>query len=220
MLAKELISDQIPLLKTSDTGESALLLMDEYKLTELPIVNNSEFLGMITESDILDLHDPKVPIGNHKLSLEKPSVNENDHIYEVLAKISNLNLSAIPILNNDKVYLGSISLPILVSAISNLAAINDIGGILQLEINEIDYSLSEISSIVESNGGKILSLYIRTHDDSLKMDVTLKINKPDLSPIIQTFERYNYTVAASFHKSEYQEELKHNYDQFLKYLNM
>lgn len=220
MLAKELISDQIPPLKTSDTGERALELMADYKLTELPIVNNKEFLGMITEKDILDLHDVSIPIGNHKLSLEKPSVNAKDHIYEVLSKISSLNLMAIPILDDDRNYLGAISLPILIQAISNLAAIKDIGGILQLEINEIDYSLSEISSIVESNGAKILSLYIRTHNDSSKMDVTLKISRTDLSPIIQTFERYNYTVAASFHKSEFQEELKQKYNQFLNYLNM
>ena len=75
MLARELISDEIPALKTSDTGKKALELMEEYKLTELPIVNNTDFLGLITENDILDLDNPDVPIGNHKLSLEKPAVN-------------------------------------------------------------------------------------------------------------------------------------------------
>ena len=74
MLARELISDEIPALKTSDTGNMALELMEEYKLTELPIVNNTDFLGLITENDILDFDDPNAPIGNHILSLEKPAV--------------------------------------------------------------------------------------------------------------------------------------------------
>ena len=220
MLAIELISDEIPALKTSDTGTIALQWMEDYKLTELPIVNNKEFLGLITESDILDLADPDMPIGNHKLSIETPSVHAAEHIYEVLSKISTLHLSLIPILDDDKNFLGVITLPILIDSISNLAAIKDVGGILQLEVNQNDYSLAEIASIVESNGAKILSSYIHTHDDSIKMDVTIKINNTDLSPIIQTFERYNYTVAASFHKSEMQDELKRRYNQFIHYLNM
>jgi len=220
MLARELISDEIPALKTSDTGRKALELMEEYKLTELPIVNNTDFLGLITENDILDLDNPDAPIGNHQLSLEKPAVNAYEHIYEVLSKISTLKLSLIPILDDDNTFLGVISLPILITSICNLAAIKDLGGILQLELNVNDYSLSEISSIVESNGAKILSSYINTHEDSTKMDVTIKINKTDLSPIIQTFERYNYTIAASFHKSEMQDELKKRYDEFINYLNI
>ncbi|MDC0004786.1 CBS domain-containing protein, partial [bacterium] len=113
-----------------------------------------------------------------------------------------------------------ISLPILIQSICNLAAIKDLGGILQLEVNVNDYSLSEISSIVESNGAKILSSYIHTHNDSAKMDVTIKVNKTDLSPIIQTFERYNYTIVASFHKSEMQDELKKRYNEFINFLNI
>ncbi len=220
MLAINLISDEIPPLKTSDTGSTALHWMEDFKLTELPIVNNSKFLGLISESDILDLNDPEAPIGNHKLSLERVSVNQYEHIYEVLQKISNLKLSLIPILDDEGNYLGVISLPILIESISSLAAIKDIGGILQLELNVNDYSLSEIASIVESNEAKILSSYIHTHEDSTKMDVTIKINKTDLSAIIQTFERYNYTIAASFHKSEAGDELKKRYDAFIHYLNM
>ena len=181
MLAINLVSDEIPPLKTSDTGSVALHWMEDFKLTELPIVNNTAFLGLIRESDILDMNDPDAPIGNHKLSLEKISVNQYEHIYEVLHKISSLKLSLIPILDDKENYLGVISLPMLIESISKLAAIRDVGGILQLELNVNDYSLSEIASIVESNGAKILSSYIHTHDDSTKMDVTIKINKTDLS---------------------------------------
>ena len=138
----------------------------------------------------------------------------------MLSKISNLKLSLIPILDDDNSFLGVITLPILIDSISNLAAIKDIGGIIQLELNINDYALSEIASIVESNGAKILSCYTHTHADSTKMDITLKINKTDLSPIIQTFERYNYTIAASFHKSEMKDELQNRYNEFINYLNM
>lgn len=220
MLAKDLINNEIPTLKTSDSGGLAIEWMEEYKLTELPIVNNDQFLGLITENDILEEANLETAIGNHKLSLEKPAINAYEHIYEVLGKISTFKLSLIPILDDDNSFMGVITLPLLIDAISNLAAIKDVGGILQLEMNETDYSLSEISSIVESNDAKILSSYIHTHNDSTKMDVTIKINKTDLSAIIQTFERYKYTIAATFHKSEMQDELKKRYNEFINYLNI
>lgn len=220
MLAIELISDEIPPLKTSDTGETALRLMEEYKLSELPIVNHNRFLGLISEGDILDLNHPEEPIGNHSLSLETPYVNQFEHVYEVISKMAEKKLSVLPVLDEESNYLGLICQEVLMHNISKLAAMKDPGGILQLELNVNDYSLAEIAGIVESNGAKILSSYIFTHDDSTKMDVTVKINKTDLTAIIRTFERYNYTVAASFHKSEYEDDIKKRYDAFIHYLNM
>jgi len=220
MLAIDLISDEISPLGISDTGNTALQLMEDFKLTELPIVNDSEFLGLLKESDVLDMNDLDGAIGDQKLALERPVIFASEHIYEVLGKMSVFKLSLVPILDEENQYVGVITMPILIESISNLAAIRELGGILQLELNINDYSLSEIASIVESNGAKILSSYIHTHDDSTKMDVTIKINKTDLSPIIQTFNRYNYTVAASFHKSEMEDQMKKRYNEFMNYLNM
>lgn len=220
MLAIDLISDEIPPLKTSDTGKKALQWMEEFKLRELPIVNNNAFLGLISETDILDLNHPEEALGNHSLSLEKPYVHASDHIFEVLGKVAELKLSIVPVLDDHQNYLGLVCIADLIRHISLIAAIKDPGGILKLEMNIADYSLSEISNIVESNGAKILSSYVFTHEDSMKMDVTIKINRSDLSPIIQTFERYNYSIVASFHKSEIEEELQKRFDSFIHFLNM
>lgn len=220
MLAIELISDEIFPLTVTDTGNTALQLMEDFKLTELPIVKESEFLGLVKENDILDMSDLDEEIGSQKLALERPLIFSTEHIYEVLGKMALHKLSLIPVLDEENQYLGVITMPALIESISNLAAIRDLGGILQLELNVNDYSLSEIASIVESNGAKILSSYIHTHDDSTKMDVTIKINKTDLSAIIQTFNRYNYTIAASFHKSEMEDLMKKRFNEFMNYLNM
>lgn len=220
MLAIELISEDIPALNSSDNGYLAMQWMEDYKITELPVVKESKYLGLITEEELFGISELDKSISEHKLNLNPIAVVSTDHIYEVLNKIAISKLSLIPIIDIEGSYLGVISLHVLISSISQLTAINDAGGILRLELNVNDYSLSEIASIVESNDGKILSSYIHTHEDSTKMDVTIKINKTDLSGIIQTFERYNYNVAASFHKSEMEDELKKRYEEFLHFLNM
>ena len=84
MLAKDLISDVIPALKTSDSGQKALYWMDIFRISHLPIVNNEDFLGLISDKDIYDLNMSEDPIGNHTLSLFSPYVTDNQHVYEVM----------------------------------------------------------------------------------------------------------------------------------------
>jgi CBS domain-containing protein len=221
MLAKEMMSEIVPALKTSDTGFQALTWMDVFRISHLPIVNNSEFLGLISDKDIYNLNMADEPIGNHNLSLFSPFVYENQHIYEVIELVSRLKLSAVPVLDHNNNYLGIITLNELIDRFAELPALKHPGGILVLELNVNDYSLSQISQIVESNDAKILSLYISSSEDSTKMDVILKINRTDLSSIIQTFERYDYTIKASYLKDNETDSLiKNRYELFMRYLNV
>ena len=220
MYARELISEDIPPLKTSDTGDRALAWMDEFRVSHLPIVNNVDFLGLISESDILDFNAASDPIGNHRLTLTRPYVFDYQHTYDVLKVMSSLKLTIIPVLDEKEQYLGIIQLSTLLQHFAEMASMKETGGLLVLELNQHDYSLSEISRIVESNDAKILSLYISSHADSTKLELTIKINRTDLTPIIQTFTRYNYSIKASFHQSEYVDDLKDRFDSFMSFLNI
>lgn len=221
MLAKDLISDVVPALKTSDTGKQALSWMDIFRISHLPIVNNQDFLGLISDKDIYDLNMAEEPIGNHKLSLFSPYVLVSQHIYEVIEIISRLELTVVPVMDENKHYMGLITQNDLLHTFANLSALKQPGGILELELNVNDYSLTEISQIVESNNARILSLYVSSPEDSMKMNITLKVNVTDITSIIQTFNRYDYTVEASYMESDEMEDLLHNrFDAFMKYLSI
>ena len=219
-VAKDLISDEIPPLKTSDTGHRALQWMEELHVSHLPIVNHEEFLGLISESDILDLNDPSQAIGNHRLSLAKPYVTANQHFYDVLKLASMLKLRIIPVLDNQEKYLGIITLSRLLDELSNMASIKDNGGLIVLEMYHYDYYLSEIARIVESNDAKILSLYISSASESEKLEVTIKVNRMNLTGIIQTFERYNYTIKAIFHENSGEDGMMDRYDSLMNFLDL
>lgn len=220
MLAKDLITDEIPPLKTSDTGLMIINWMDEFKVSHLPIVNNHEYLGLISDTDILDLNITDEEIVKYKLSLIRPFVFENQHVYEVIKMFSNLKLTVLPVLDQNQNYIGLIPLTSLLQQFAVLAATREPGGIIVLEMNVHDYSLSQIAQIIESNDGKILSCYVNSLADSTKIEVTLKINKEDISGILQTFYRYNYTVNASFHQSEFSDDMKNRFDSFMNYINI
>jgi len=220
MLARELISDVVTALKTSDTGTMALSWMEVFRIKHLPIVNHREFLGLISDADIYDLNNPDEPVGNHNLSLKKPFVNEDQHIYEVIELLSRLELTLVPVLNDEKQYLGVITQEELTRKFANLSALQQPGAIIELEMRTHDYSLSEISQIVESNNARILSSYVAAAEDVNKLRVTLKINLTDLTSVMATFNRYNYTVVSSHMNDEDMDEFyQERFDVFLKYLN-
>lgn len=219
MIAEELISNEIPPLKTSDSGLKAFSWMEEFRISHLPIVNHQELLGVISEEDIFDLNSPEEPLGNHRLSLQKPYVRNYQHIYEVIKLVADLNLSLVPVLDEQDKYLGVITLPDLIKKLAELSSIKDNGAILVLEMNVRDYNLSQIAQIVESNDCRILSMYINTIPDSTKMDVILKLNRTDIRGVIATFNRYNYIVKASYNEIGH-DEMNERFDLLMNYLNM
>jgi acetoin utilization protein AcuB len=221
MLAKELISDVIPALRTSDSGQKALYWMDIFRISHLPIVNNEDFLGLISDKDIYDFNMAEEPIGNHNLSLFSPYVTEDQHVYEVIELASRLSLSIVPVLSNNNHYKGVITQNDLIHYFADFSALKEPGAIIILEMSIHDYSLSQISQIVESNDAKILSLYISSHSSSTRLELTLKINRSDLTSIIQTFTRYNYTIQSTFMDHDDMDSLYENrYDMFMKYLSI
>jgi predicted transcriptional regulator len=220
MIARHLISDEIMPLKTSDTGKEALSWMDEYKVAHLPIVNNETFLGLISEQDIYSLNNVEEVLGNHELSLTKPSVNEHQHLYDVLKQIQENGLTLIPVLDDNENFLGSITIYNLMKFLANTYSVHNPGGVIVLELSVMDYNLTEISNIVESNGAKILSLFISSHYESTRMEVSIKVNKIDIGAILQTFDRYGYYVKATFGDDEDTDDLKDRYDSLMNYLNI
>jgi hypothetical protein len=84
----------------------------------------------------------------------------------------------------------------------------------------VDYSLQAIARIVEGNGGKVLSVYTHTLPDSTRVEVTLKINREDISDILQSFERYEYFVKSTYQGSRFHDDLRGRYDELMRFINL
>lgn len=220
MIAKELISDGILPLKTSDTGKTALSWMEDLRLLHLPLVENGKLLGLVSEFDIYAFNRFDEEMGSHLLSLHKPYVYDYQHIYDVLKLVQMHRLSLVPVVDNEEKYLGSITLQSLLEHFALSLSVNEPGGIIVLGMNVHDYVLSEIARIVESNDTKILSLIVQTELDSTRLQLTLKLNKRDIASVLQTFNRFNYNVLASFGAEDDFEDLKERYESLMTYLRI
>ena len=221
MVAKDLISEVIPSLKTSDLGQTALNWMEIFRVSHLPIVNNQDFLGLISDADIYDMNQPEEPIGNHNLTLLKPYVEAEQHIFEVIGLASRLKLSVVPVLDNTNHFLGVITIADLIRHMAGISSMDQPGGIIVLELIARDYSLSQIAQIVESNNVKVLSMYITSPPESTKLEVTLKVNSGDLGSVVRTFERYNYEVKTWVSDNDSMDRFySERFDLLMKYLNI
>jgi acetoin utilization protein AcuB len=220
MLAKELITDEVPPLKPTDNAQKVLHWMEDFHITHLPVVDKREFVGMVSYADVLDLNDTEKTIGESNITMLKAFVKEDFHVFDVLKVFSNYNISAVAVVGNDEKYAGVITNNSLIHKIANMPFVHEPGGIIILEMNTRDYSLSQIAQIIEGNDAKVLNMHINAHPDTTKIEVTLKVNKEELSPILQTFTRYNYTVKATFHQQNFNDDLKRRYDQFIHFLNI
>ena len=221
MVAKDMISDVIPSLKTSDTAQTALNWMEIFRVSHLPIVNELDYLGLISDSDIYDMNQPEEPIGNHELSLPRPFVVDTRHIYEVISLAARHKLTVVPVLDENSHYRGSVTYNEIISHMASLASIEQPGGLVILQVLERDYSMSRISQIIESNDARILSMYITSKPESTSLEITLKVNTVNLASIIKTFERYSYEVTTWVSENDELDRFyTDRYNMLMKYLNI
>jgi CBS domain-containing protein len=220
MIVKDIVTGEIMPLRTSDSVNFALNVMEENRVHHLPVVNERELLGLVAEFDLVNHPDMDDPVGNVKLSLVNASISENQHIFDAMKMISEMKLSLLPVVDQRNTYTGIITLPNLIHHLTLVTSVINPGGIIILEMAENNYSMAEVSQIVESNDARILGAFVSSHPDSTLIQLTLKLNRVDLTPIIQTFQRYNYTIKATFAEKDDLDELKERYDALMNYLSI
>lgn len=219
MIAAELINTGLPILSPKDKISKAIELMDEFKVAHLAVVDKNEYLGLVSEKLLLEV-DENDTVKSHESTFVRPFMFEDQHLFDALKLIDTFRISLVPVLNKEEKYIGAFSEYSLADSLTGLTAVQQPGGIIILEMNPADYTLTQIAKIVEENDARILACYLTPQQGTEKIEVTLKINREDLSAIMQTFSRFNYTIKASFHQSEYDEDMRRRFELFMNYVNM
>jgi len=221
LLAENLISDVITSVPGTEKGQKVLNQMDVYRVSHIPVVEGNHYLGLISDKIIYDLNLLEEPIEKEIDKFNTSHVHKNQHIFEVAALMYKLKLSVIPVLESDHEYLGAITLYDLARRFARFFSLQEVGGVIVLEVNVNDYSLAHISRIVEDNDTKILSSFLDRIPGTQTLDVVLKLDKEDLSPVIQSFNRYDYNVKGVYLDHSMLNDLyQDRYDQFMKFMNI
>jgi len=221
LIAKDLISEIITGISPDDNGEKALSMMNIFQVRHLPVTEDEKLINIINEDDVL-LNGFDKKISEFELSDKKVFVNDNCHFFNIIDRLANNDLSLIPVLDIDKKYLGSITQQDILQYFGDIFTFEFPGSIIEIEIPIKDYSLSEISRLVELEHISIIGLLINDNNKKDEvMDVILKLNKKNINSAIASLERHGYIIKSSFSIDDYSVDvLKERYEALMHYLNV
>ncbi len=221
MIAAELINHMVPPLKVTDDAHKAIVWMEEFRCSHLPVVQEGQLLGFISEEIILESNEIEKNLGQFKLTGKECFVRTESHFFDILRIAGENKLNIVGVVNEDGQYAGIITVQDIMASFAQTASVQMPGGILVLSMDLIDYSLAEICRYVEENKAKVISsTMVEDPLDKGKIKLTLKINQMDLSRIVATLERFGYRVIGRYQESPHDDDSKERLDLLMKYLNM
>lgn len=219
MNINDYILKEIKAFHLKDSVKKAQKLFKNYPITHFPVVENQKLLGSFAEDDIQTLENKEEELVAHSYLLNSFFADEKATVLELLKIFADNNTTIIPVLNKDKNYIGYYDLCDVLDVFSTSPFMIEESETLIVEKLELDYSMGEVSQIVEANGGKLLGVYISEKSKDF-VQVTLKIVSDEINEIIQTFRRYDYKIVSNHENDIYLEDLKNRSDYLQKYLEM
>ena len=220
MLTRDLLSQTLPVLRLHDKVFNALQLMNDSHVAHLPVEEEEKYAGLVSEEVLLQVPDDTIAIGEIRESFPMVSVREGDHFLKALQVAVENRLSVVPVVGENNELVGVVSYRELLKNASEFMNVKEPGGLIVLEMEGNNYSFSEISRLVETNDAQITQLNTSTDPSTGIMQVTIKLNKSEISDIIATFQRYEYNIKYYFGEELYENELRSNYDNLMNYLKL
>ncbi|HWR93607.1 MAG TPA: CBS domain-containing protein [Flavobacterium sp.] len=214
----DFITNDFQALNSTDTIAIAQDLMHESSFSHFPVLESGIYIGCITLIDA-DLFDTEKIISDYKYTLEPFFVREKMEWLDVLEIFAKNHTNLVPVLSVDNNYLGYYEIEDIITFFHETPFLKEQGGIIVVQKGILDYSMSQIAQIVESNNGKLLGLFVsETTADTIQ--ITVKISLGGMNDIIQTFRRYNYEIISEHQEDLYINNLKDRSDYLNKYLNI
>lgn len=220
MTTLELADNIYPLLKLKDSIETVLHLMNDHKSSHLPVVADGKFLGLISEEDLVDEANKNTTLDVYQTNFIPAAVNSKFYFLKAATIYNLYHTNVIPVINENNELLGTVSSKALITEMGNFCGSSEFGAMIVLEMERSRYAISEINSIIESDGATILHLNVIPHAVPDLLEVTLQINKKEVATIIATFERYEYSVVYYSGEELFENEINLNYNNLMNYLDI
>jgi len=217
MLANQLITNHYPTVDPGDKIFLALQLMEDFDILHIAVVDHNKYLGLVSKDDLLDADDNTILKAQMSGMLQK-SVKANEHFLSALKLAAQYSLSVVPVIDNEQEWVGAIPYIELLKASSQFTGAEEPGAVIVLEMERKSYSFGEISRLVETNDAYVTQLNTQLEAETGLLLVTVKINKLEISDILSTFQRYEYTIRYFIGEEHYENELRYNYDNLMSYL--
>lgn len=219
MSINDYILNEIKPLTLKSTVGQAKELFKNFPITHFPVIEDGKLLGNFAEDDMHTSENNQQELLANAHLINSFFADEKATVLELLKIFADNDTNIIPVLDISKNYIGYYDLRDVLDVFSTNPFMIEESETLIIEKTENDYSMSEVSQIVESNNGKLLGVYIsEKREDTIQL--TLKIVTQDINEIMHTFRRYDYKIISTHENDIYLEDLKNRSDYLQKYLEM
>lgn len=212
------INNDIKAITVDDTIESVQDFFADLSFSHFPVLENGIYIGSISGDDV-ETFDAEKKILDYRYTLEGFYARKNMIWLDLLEIFARNHTSIVPVLDEKNNYIGYYDITDIIKFFHETPFLKEMGGIIIVEKNINDYSMSQISQLVESNNGKLLGMFVSSAEAD-KIQITVKIALGSLNDIIQTFRRYNYEIISEHQEDNYLNALKERSDYLDKYLNI
>ena len=212
------ITNDYKAIDSQETISSVQDFFDELTFSHFPVVDEGIYIGSIASEDI-ETFDSFKKVFDYRYSLEGFFAREKMIWLDVLEIFAKNKSNLVPVLNENNTYLGYYEIRDILNFFHETPFLQESGGIIVIQKKTLNYSMGEITQIIESNNGKILGLFV-SESDIENTQVTIKISLGVMNEIIQSFRRYNYEIISEHFEDNYINTLKERSDYLDKYLNI
>ncbi len=197
--------------------EDILSFIEQNNYSHFPVVENGVYMGSISAIDIVPSKTKTV--GDYRYALLPFFVRNDANWFEVLEKFAQFDCTILAVLNEKNQYMGYYHYQDVLPYLNRTPLLKEAGLAIVVEKHYLDYSISEIAQIVESNNCKLLGIFVSSMEQE-KAQITIKASAGNINEIIQTFRRFGYDIISEHNQDTYLNELKDRSAYLDKYLNI
>jgi hypothetical protein len=182
-------------------------------------VKEEYFVGLVNKEDLLNLATDQTLI---HLADELPRLGilGSMHFTAALNLFAKNELSLLPILNEQQECTGVILQKNLNDLLAKFLGVDYPGAIIVVSVSPYQYSLAELSRLVETNNAQISQLNTHFDEANGSLIITIKLNKEEADAIIATLQRYNYQVLHYFGNTIMHNDIEDHYHHLMNYLDV
>jgi CBS-domain-containing membrane protein len=110
LLAEDLLNEMIPPLKGTDSAGKAARWLDEFHVAQLPVLDNRQYRGLVTEADLADFDDPETLLSELPLRYGEAYVRSDQHFYRVMELAIENKIQLVPVVDERHEYAGVVTI--------------------------------------------------------------------------------------------------------------
>jgi len=212
------INNDFKAINSSDAIDSVVNFFEETRFSHFPVVEEGTYIGCIS-SEEMEIFDSSKKISDYRYALKGFFARTSMFWVDVLDVFSRNNTTVIPVLSDENTYVGYYEITEVIRNFYETPFVKELGGVIIVEKSILDFTMSQVVQIVESNEGRILGLYVSNTTPD-RVQVTIKIVLGGMNEILQTFRRYGYDIISEYKEDVFLNNLKDRSAYLDKYLSI